>query len=245
MKSRRNLRGRVRERGAIVLFLVIMIALVSLTIHRLLPVPAQTYHINRLRTVDELNALAFGFRDYYFDKKAFPSSVTDSNLTFKFFNPGLMSSTSAYTGNSNQEQWYNNTNSSWTYRDASGGTSPDYWNIWSVGPNLTNDSAASDDIVRSQYATVAATARTRRLLAIIRMAATYHSATLSSGTWAGSTYRRGSGSSYTPASGCSLGPEFDTDGWGRNFVINTTGRTVYSIGPNETDNSAGSDDITW
>lgn len=243
---------RSSQRGAVVLFLVIVIALMSLSIHRLLPAIEPTYPRNKQMTVDELNAIAFGLRDYYFAKKAFPSSIVDTNFSHRFLNFGLQGDPVTWIGGAQQEQWYNHTDSSWTYRNASGGTSPDYWNVWSVGPDGANDSMADDDIVRSQYANVAATARTRRLLAIIRQAVTYSSVNLAvtSGGWfgtngVGSTGKRGSGTSCTPTGGCSLGPEFDRDGWGNPFIIRSSTSVVFSAGPNEASNAGGGDDILW
>lgn len=253
MKRLPNKLRRKAERGAIILFLVIAIALLSLSIHRFLPAIEPSYPRNKKLTTEELNELAFGMREYYFDQKGFPTAITgasSSAFSQKFFNLGLMAETTNYTGSAVRSQWpkISSGTATWTLLESiTNGTGTDSATFGSAGPDFQDDSFADDDVYRTVSPTVVATARTRRLLALIRQAVTYYSVnlTISAGSWQGSTGKRGNGTSCTPTGGCSLGPEFDRDGWGQYFIVRAASSVVFSCGPNEVSNAGGSDDITW
>lgn len=232
-----------KETGAVLLFMVIMVAILSLYINSLLPKKEASYPERKQKTINELNVLYYAVRDYYTEYKAFPTAggmLSDTAFIEKFANPGLMVNANG-TGGSVYEQWGANS----VYYEIAGLVVNDTnRTIKSLGTNMAVGGSDQDaDTTAQIYNTLSAKSRTRHLLDIIKAAHIYAATTYSGSTWAGSTNRRGSGSALTPTGGFSLGPEFDTDGWGTAIYNRTT--NIISAGPNKTNNAGGSDDIVW
>ena len=227
----------MRERGAVLLFMLVLIAVLAFFVDRLLPAREAHLGPNKQRAIDSLNQICFDIRDYQYDRKALPANTNtleDANLGGKYMNSGLMANPSTWEGFLVHDPFGRG---NVYFQDSHGSPLPPgeitYRRIWSVGPNGQDDTRGSDDISRVQYNLWPGRARTRRLLDIIRAAKSSHNVSLT-GTWAGSANRRGD---------CYLGPEFDKDGWNSNFVLRAG--QVMSIGPNKVNNAGAGDDVSW
>lgn len=236
------------------LFIIVVVAIMATYISTILPKRQHPYPEKKLKTVDEIQELVFSARDYYLDKKAFPSggAAWINNLSPTHLNQGALTVGDSY-GDGLIDQfkggtgWYD-----WTleayYTDGRYAISSalDLYDnsrsFWSLGGDETDDSGGDDDISSYAANTLAAEARSRRLLDIIRARYTKYkvdnAAWNLTGTWS------------TDKGTLGLGAEFLLDGWGQGFLEGPAGAKVtktyvYSKGLNKIDNSNASDDVGW
>ncbi len=241
------------ENGAVMLFMIVVVAIMATYITSLLPKMEHPYPKKKFKAIDELQEIAASGRDYYFDKKAFPTSGVNWTASITdYVNQGVIAGDSSYGDGLFDEfrgaGWYN-----WLteelYTDGRYATTTltfDLYDssrdVWSLGGDETDDAGGDDDIYRYAVNYLAAEARTRRLLDIIR--ARYTKYKIDNAAW------NLTGTWTTDKGTLGLGAEFILDGWGQTFLCGPAGAKVtktyvYSKGYNKIDNSNASDDIGW
>ncbi len=176
---------------------------------------------DRGKTLDcqsEMELLAAAGRSYFRDHAAFPA--TGADLLGTYLDPGLGGTTFVDPWLMNYELSVDNT-----------GANPPDWIVRSYGPNQTDEAGSGDDLTLVVSSVPPGRDTTRYKLEIAQGVLNEAPSQALTGAW-----------STTDRAALNLAVTFDTDGWGREFLVNVASRTIYSAGP-DGDGTTTSDNI--
>ncbi len=163
--------------------------------------------LNRQKTrasQTEMEVIGRAVRKYFEDNAAFPASL--NNLTQDYMDRG-------FTGEAYTDAWNN------AYTIAEDGGTPATLSITSWGPNQASDGGGGDDIELDVSSIPPGRTTTMRRLEIAQTALNNDPNASLNGDWAVDLVTLG------------LAAAFENDGWDQKFQVNTTARTIFSIGP--------------
>jgi general secretion pathway protein G len=208
-------------RGFTLLELIVVLAVLGLLLGTAVPLASAVVQSDRRQEVQrELADLAQALEAAWFERAAFPTTLTASGFLGVQLQPGVANSGIEDPFAAGQQYRYQ--------VDANAGTAT----VWSIGENGVDNGAANEEFVVRVFAAVPGSRRTwQRLRLIVELLANHiESGGAVAGTW--------------PVVRAAIGlpAEFDRDGFGTEFSWTAATHALRSAGPDRTLGNA--DDIT-
>lgn len=206
------------ERGFTLLEVIIVLGVMGIVLGTAVPLAGAVLQADRRQeAASELSEIASALDAYWFDKAAFPATLTASDFLGVHLQPGAQN-TVVLDAFANQEYAFSVSNGVAT--------------VYSVGENGIDNGAGSEELVVRVFSAVPGTKKTWQRLRIVVEVLAQH---IESG---GSV----AGNWPTVRAAIGLGPTFDIDGWGTTLQWDAATHTLTSAGPDQ--NLGNSDDIT-
>ena len=207
-----------RQGGFTLLEVIVVLGVLGLLLGTAVPLAGAVVQADRRQEAHrELGEIAAALDAYWFDRAAFPASLTATDFLGVYLQPGPQNTAVA---------------DAFASRDYAYTVQGDVAIVHSVGENGVDDGAGNDELVVHVHAAVPGTRKTwLRLRIVVEVLAEHiESGGSVAGTW----------SEVRAAIG--LGPVYDVDGWGNTLQWDEATYTLTSAGPDGTFGSG--DDIT-
>jgi prepilin-type N-terminal cleavage/methylation domain-containing protein len=207
-----------RQSGFTLLEVIIVLGVLGIVLGTAVPLAGAVVQADRRQeAVGELAELGKALDAYWFDRAAFPGSLTANDFFGVHLQPGPRN-TAVLDAFANQEYRYS----------VAGGVAT----VYSLGENGVDDGANNEELVVRVHAAVPGTRRTwmRLRIAVELLAEHIESGGSVAGDWP------------TVRASIGLGASYDADGWGTTLQWTAATHTLTSAGPDQVFGTA--DDIT-
>lgn len=240
------------QKGFTLIEVVAVIGIVAVLAGMMIPLANRTLEADKMTKVRaELQDIAEALDFYFYDRAAYPSTIDDSAFLRHYLQPGIddeFISDDFSKSHGATYGYYVNTSAN-----------PDEVNVWSVGPDMNDDSSGSgsvmggDDIYVTSYSAIPGRQKTRMRLDLIGAALCKYYWDPAYSTPNTMTAVANWSSTTTMRDALLLTAELGSDGFGNGFV-NTAppasgsaynDATIYSKGYDGADDTGGDDDITF
>jgi general secretion pathway protein G len=201
--------------------MIVVLSVMAILVGSAVPLLGAAIDAERRSEVErELDAIGEALDSYYFDRGAFPASLTDPSFATTYLHTGV-------NGTALLDSWGGNV--TYVYVRSS---NPDTASVYSRGPNGSDDGLANEEQTLTVHGAAPGLRRTRQRMRVIVEALANH-------LEAGGTI---SGSWPNDRAALGLGTSHADDGFGTPFSLDAATLTLRSAGPDRIAGNA--DDVT-